>query len=820
MTMQNITSRKNLIIILISVVCCFALLNILRPGAAHANIVLNPAPPANSIPANWKTFLETCDSRPFSPALVAWVSPSTNAASYTATVPYGTKSINLNFHYAGAVCDPGNQVSSYQLHISAASSPNAGTSVNSLVGKTPAPLIFNPYNQAGKYDRDNNEMPFTYSKPTGFTADATYTITGTYQGINTRVSAPIYDCTRDPNITPNPVNPGSGTNFKACPPTNFSFTLNVSIGPDTAPTVLVSNPTCSSTGFYINSSDKDAATSKASYSVHWIVYTFTGGVWVDAQHDDTGNVFGKDSNTILISTATVPNWTIPNPALPHYMRVTTNGSGVSHPVADNSDPGPPGGTWGPCGGNNFSFLPTVNPTTDDPLNENPSEAIFESGIDNVAGVQVGSGTTGQINLQRTFTVITNNGTTTTTIPSASVVITPTPFNPANSGPLLIMGTVDRTFVKTHLNFAANGLSIKAGDKICAKETISPATGTADPVTHLVTVAGPAKSTPTVCIPIVDIPYAKWYGSDIVAGGQFGDTAPCTNDAGIYTFNDSRAGRIPAGSGVQFAAIAMGQIRKFTSALGTGSSSAGLSFANTTGLSPPDFLGGFFGGDNCIHNYMDDAASAAVSNTAATTLDLSTLATNTYSYTPPTGNKLTISGTIGTGKNIYLYVSGDVYINNNITYNTTWTSENDIPYLQIVTNGNIFIAPTVTNLNGVYIASSSAAGSGTIYTCAPGGVVADPLASAAIYLTGGACNLNKLTVNGTFIANKIKLLRTINSMRDSNSVADSTSPETNSNNKAAENFTFDTSMYVANTCKAQACGAAPPDAMITGLPPIL
>ncbi len=737
-----------------------------------------------------------------------WVSPSGNTALDSSTtaqvVKYGTKSVQLQINTLDFLCS---KLVVGGIHYATESPPTAAASLSStwthiigisstvgsdnISGPAVGGYIVNTKNASSRWWGINSKG-FTYTRPTGFINNTIVTVTAHAKVANFYGSKII--CVE---------NGATVTLVDQCPTTDLKFDLKINIQPDTPPQILVSNPTCSSTSFNVNSYDKDSNTSNDSYSIGWRVYTLSGGIWVIGESGSTGNVYGKDSHTEQI------NFTpsIPNPALPHFMYVFTNGYGIPHFAKDESDPlhTATKGSWGPCGGNNFSFLPTVNPTTDDPLNESPTKAIFGSGIDNLAGVAVKDG----INLQRTFTII-HSGIT-TTVPNNS---------PGNSGALLSMGTGDRDFVPyVSYNFAANGISLKAGDKICAKETIYPATGTRDPTTLLVTSAGGPASTPNVCIPIVDIPYAKWFGGDILAGGKFGDTAPCSNDdAGIFTFYDSRAGRTPAGSGVQFAAFAMDQISRFTSSLGSTSPPTRLSFSNTNGLSPPIQLGGFFGGDNCIHNYMDDAASANQINTTTLSQNINALGNDTYYYTPP-GGVLTLnsSGMIGKGKNTYLYVTGDVYINDNIDYDTSWSNENDIQYLQIVTDGNIFISPNVTTLDGVYIASNP--GAGTIYTCAPNGAETDPGASPAVYLSGGPCH-TKLLVNGTFIANKIKLLRTVNSLRDSNSAADLTFPETSGNSKSAELFLFDPSMYIGNTCRAAACGAAPPDTTITSLPPIL
>ncbi len=112
----------------------------------------------------------------------------------------------------------------------------------------------------------------------------------------------------------------------------------------------------------------------------------------------------------------------------------------------------------------------------------------------------------------------------------------------------------------------------------------------------------------------------------------------------------------------------------------------------------------------------------------------------------------------------LYINGNVYIKENIAYTETgavgagttwaqktgtggagWSNAEDVPSLQIIAKGDIFIDQNVTRLDGTYTAH------GTLYTCSVNGAV--PTAAQI------ATNCNKqLVVNGSLTSYRIKFLR--------------------------------------------------------------
>jgi len=116
----------------------------------------------------------------------------------------------------------------------------------------------------------------------------------------------------------------------------------------------------------------------------------------------------------------------------------------------------------------------------------------------------------------------------------------------------------------------------------------------------------------------------------------------------------------------------------------------------------------------------------------------------------------------TTNKLTVFVNGNLNITGNVTYaGSPWASPSAIPYLTVVTCGDIYINSGVTELNGWYIALPKSAcgpgvGGGTIYTCTSGFAFVAPI---NMYGTCGGV----LTVRGSFSADRIKFLRTHGSL---------------------------------------------------------
>ena len=282
-----------------------------------------------------------------------------------------------------------------------------------------------------------------------------------------------------------------------------------------------------------------------------------------------------------------------------------------------------------------------------------------------------------------------------------------------------------------------------------------------------------------CIAVAAEPYFQVFGGDISVGNGLanssGDCSTTTNsNGGIAAWNQGVSGAY-AGSGTQYAALALAALNAFPTAQNSRSAGppSSLAFANTTAS------GGVYGGSMsslpCMIDYYDTNGAGALIST-----NVGSLASGPYKSTTSVNN---LSGSINTGTRVQIFVNGDVYINSNITYAGKWQTTT-VPMFELVVKGNIYIGTGVTQLDGIYIAESNgAAGSGTIYTCATGlGAPVDPH-SAAFDTTGaGGCG-KQLVFNGSVTAYQVQLLRTNGSL----GAASSNDPYTT--NKTAETFNY-------------------------------
>lgn len=305
------------------------------------------------------------------------------------------------------------------------------------------------------------------------------------------------------------------------------------------------------------------------------------------------------------------------------------------------------------------------------------------------------------------------------------------------------------------------------------------------------------------------PYLRVYGNDVTAGGGFitnGSCTPFKNDAKI-TANVARQviGNSANwyGAASQLGVSALGPIEEFYSgSLRDGVTTSltapvNLTFGNTsTGagkvgvfgpVNPNDEypnVGGYSGQVNCIPDYFEDGKAKGA--------DPEEVSVKTINSLP--SEKVT-------------YVEGDVHITDNIQYPTTsgWNSPNDIPNYMMVVKGNIFIAPNVTQLDGIYIAQPNGNSDGEIRTCANnnGSLPAD-------------CS-GKLTINGAFIAKQVRFKRTNGNVNAAiiplNEPADSTN--------IAEVFNFSPEAYLGPLDPTQARSLPYQKYQyITSLPPVL
>jgi hypothetical protein len=329
----------------------------------------------------------------------------------------------------------------------------------------------------------------------------------------------------------------------------------------------------------------------------------------------------------------------------------------------------------------------------------------------------------------------------------------------------------------------------------------------------------------------DFPYLNVTGGDAIAGARFSTDVgtPCgasDTNAGIATWNKGATLGFK-GAGSQYGAITFSYIQDFITnkgnpGVGNGDS---LSFANEdVPPASPDSdnpasgrYGGFFKQGPCIDYWGQKPTTGLQNLGAAVNVNNASLNNLNGEYTY-TGNLTIGPSNIGNGKRATIYVDGDVNIRGDIKYgagNPSWGTTSDIPMLQLIVKGVIYIDDSVSQLDGTYVAVPDAgydkapSGTntyanpikGTISTCSNGFSVRSPAVDpAGLPAMISACN-NQLVVNGTFAADQIFFLRTFGTM----------------NGQPAEQFNFSPEVWLAPS----GTGTIDPTyKSIVGLPPVL
>jgi hypothetical protein len=230
------------------------------------------------------------------------------------------------------------------------------------------------------------------------------------------------------------------------------------------------------------------------------------------------------------------------------------------------------------------------------------------------------------------------------------------------------------------------------------------------------------------------PFFQSLGGDTAAGAGFGNG--CTENTAIIKSWNLNTDFTPNyyGAGSETAAWATGTISNFVSGMGlTGGAAAssgyGLSFANTSNTGGGNYGGNYgTGAVPCLYDYYGNKPATTTNlPTGSLTSFTAPLNVTSGSYNAPTvlggytvgsGADMTLGqDPAGNGRQIDIYVNGNLYINSNIKY--SYGTLYQIPKISFFVKGNIYINPNVTELHGVYIAQNSASGGGRINTCATG-----------------------------------------------------------------------------------------------------
>jgi len=362
-------------------------------------------------------------------------------------------------------------------------------------------------------------------------------------------------------------------------------------------------------------------------------------------------------------------------------------------------------------------------------------------------------------------------------------------------------TASNTQIAGYGNWArTETVIVNSGDVICAQIDVGPSAGQTDGAYTRGWVS--AGGLGVTCVTVVAKPYFRVYGSDVVVGKNFVDSsgvcpAGKNPNASINTFSMDRPGVGWVGSGAQFAVSATGTISSFIS--------ASMHNGVTSGTGVPFPANGIYFG-----NGSNPTPGGNDQNGYAGCLpDYERYVANNGGFPAPANRSISQSD-ISSSTATQIFVDGDITITgtgirSDINDTTAFGSIADIKPVVVIARGNINIEPGVDNLYGLYVALPRADSTGgTINTCYTGG-------SPTI-----ACN-NTLTVNGSFVANKVELNRLAGDIRNATANEDDTSTN------IAEKFIVTPEFYLSFTNvhnSSQDANSVGQYRSLDGLPPVL
>lgn len=327
---------------------------------------------------------------------------------------------------------------------------------------------------------------------------------------------------------------------------------------------------------------------------------------------------------------------------------------------------------------------------------------------------------------------------------------------------------------------------------------------------------PPPPSPDPVVPVVLKSYFKVFNGGTTVGAGFNSgTTTCTTSGTGQVSGFASSSPSFHGASTQYDLKALAPVANtFYSSGGRQPASPNfkaLTFANNPASGT---YGGGYGGTSCITDYYTTTKKTGINTTipgGVSNINAIDNIANPHDQIESTSGNRTISGGgLNPGDKLVIYITGNVHITSNITLATNYTTVSDIPFFALVVKGNIMIDPTVTQLDGLYIAQPNGGTGGIVYTCA-NSVTTIP-ATAAMYTT---CN-RKLTFNGSVVAKNIKLLRTFGTLLAGTAAETSSATATNT----AEVFNGMPELFLANPAfKIDETSTELYDS-ITSLPPLL
>ncbi|MCR5832964.1 MAG: hypothetical protein K6G36_03510 [Candidatus Saccharibacteria bacterium] len=341
--------------------------------------------------------------------------------------------------------------------------------------------------------------------------------------------------------------------------------------------------------------------------------------------------------------------------------------------------------------------------------------------------------------------------------------------------------------------------LPAGSKVCMGVTVYPAESTDTEPSNGNTFVSKA-----YCRTVAKKPsFQVWGGSVYASGNIAANLATKYTINGIYDYNMIRANGAPSitfGSWAEQAIMANGVVTGLASGAATGYGKVGLvvnteypggsksskycdmsrlSLANTLCQSNKTGRFGISGESATKTTLKEKYASKAKVKDASRNDDKYTYVSlnlsNAGSYTEEDGVRYTFAesnltieatGRLAAGTMHVVYAKGNIVIRgSSLLYNDgTLQNLNDVPQYIIIAEGNIYIEPSVTRVDAVLLAEK------TINTCAKlsGNSVTEASKAGSNLITGLYCN-KQLKINGTLIADALKLYRIFGASTGLNSV---------------------------------------------------
>lgn len=221
-----------------------------------------------------------------------------------------------------------------------------------------------------------------------------------------------------------------------------------------------------------------------------------------------------------------------------------------------------------------------------------------------------------------------------------------------------------------------------------------------------------------CVTVAKLPHLEARNGDVYAGGVLPSVSPtCTLTASpILASSQVSMGGSIYSSYATYGVTSLGMAEKFGSASLSfdtiSSPTKSLIFSNNEG---GNSLGYFRNttGDNtstpttgtCLNDPFVVFGPRATAANASTTVDISTLTTNTVLTAPGT---ITLSASQPITRKIVVYArNAHIKIVSNIAYaDHPYASVNDIPQVVLLTNRSMVVAPGVAQLDGIYAAKDN------------------------------------------------------------------------------------------------------------------